>query len=294
MTARRTLYTGLRDDLVFEIETVLAVLRNGLHSSAQKGEGITYVGQRDFEEGDELRQVDVPRSLEKSPKFNELVTRLFEPERKIIVWIALDCTSGMKFPRKKTEIAMGLLWLSALSAFRRRDSVRILLAFDAKEGGCMCSDECYSVDDVNDFLLKVKDDEVVPVSEGEGRTTEFLGGKIPQDGFLVAVSDFISDGFLSLKEIEDLNADRHSRALFAIIDEWTGVVPPKGIFSALDNVSGAMKKFGKKEVEGLRGAALKRQEAIASTAEHSGNLVARIPIERDNPFEEVVRACGDH
>lgn len=288
-------YHGLDEDILFEVHAVVEVLTQGLHPSVKKGEGIAYVGERDFEEGDPLQHVDVPRSMEKSPKFDDLVLRLFEPERRLRVIIVVDATRGMEAPREKRRIARALIWIATLASLRRRDEVSVLAVFDREEGGIRRSLPIRSVDDLNIFMGMLRDDRA-PHDPSEN-VLYALGGTIPDDTVVFAISDFLRDAFVPEDIASRVPLKRNSRLIFALLDEWEGVTPLPAMLTAFDPETGVRRQFDARagrELDALCKAAQSRQTRIAEAARHAGHIAARIPLFRPRPFDELVRALTDN
>lgn len=286
-------YRGIGEDLVTEIEAVLRMIPRGLHASVQRGEGVTYVGLKDFEDGDQLKDVDISRSIERSPKLNDLVIRLFEPEKQIRVVIVVDCTRGAEIPRKKAELARALIWLFALSGLRRRDQVEIHLVFDGNERGIISSGKCQSVDDVNVFFRRVLAGDAVAFPDEIATFIDVLGGRLPDDSFVAVISDFergafAEDGFERL-----LVSSRSAKLLLAVLDGWEGVESPRALVAVAQG-GGVREIDGRpgRELDGLRSETRRRQKALIGSARESGHLAVRIPVLSQYPFDELVQVLS--
>ena len=192
---------------------------------------MNFAAIREYQEGESLRRVDWMRSLERSTDLDELMIREFEPEKQMQVAVLLDAARGLHVPERKARMAVALLWLALLSAFKMRDTARIIVAFDDDEGGIVSSPTLSGEQDADEFLRAVSEGHV-PTHHPRGATAlEVLGGSLPNDTFLVAISDFErEDGFLS-RIAETVAPSRHSRLLLLAIDGWKSVSPVSSLLS---------------------------------------------------------------
>jgi uncharacterized protein (DUF58 family) len=280
---------GMPERLGFAVEAILENFPFGIHESMRKGEGLTFASIRDYQEGDPMKRVDWMRSMERSEDLDELLVREFDTERKLRVVVMVDVARGMHIPQAKASVARALLWLSALSAFRMRDSVHLHFCFDPDEGGIISSPELSSGEDVSDFLRAVRTGEAKSVLPKETSVLEALGGGLPPDTFLVVISDLArSDERFAM--IPDLIApSRHSRLLFAVLDEWQGVAPISSLVSVSvgDKASDISGRAGG-ELERMKREVRARQERSLSAARKRGHISARIPVFAKSPFDELV------
>ncbi len=285
-------YRGISGPLLLQVRAILENFRFGIHESVRKGEGMNFAAIREYQEGESLRRVDWMRSLERSPELDELMIREFEPEKQMQVTVILDAARGLHVPERKGKIAVALLWLALLSAFKMRDIARVIIAFDADEGGIVSSPMLSVEQDADEFLRAVSEGHV-PTHYPRGATAlEVLGGSLPNDTFLVAISDFErEDGFLS--RIAEVSApSRHSRLLVVAVDGWESVSPVSSLLSIQE---GGRKSS--REIDGRSGGELdlmkrrirERQEAVLANAWKRGHIAARVPVFSERPFEELVR-----
>lgn len=288
-------YRGLDENILFEVRTVIEVLAHGLHPSLKKGEGIAYVGGRDFEEGDPFQHIDIPRSLEKSPRFDDLVLRLFEPERQLKVIIVVDATRGMEIPIEKRRITRALLWIATLASLQRHDNVTVLVVFDKKEGGICQSPTIRSAEDLNLFIGMLLANHLPEVAGDTVR--DVLGEIIPDDTAVFVISDFLRDAFMPETLVSRIPPKRNGCLILAMLDEWEDKTLLPSLMTAFDPTTGGSRRFdgrAGRDLDAIRAAAHERQTRIAQAARHAGHVVARIPIFRPRPFDELVRALVEN
>lgn len=115
------------DSLRLEISRVIGSFYGGIHRSVLGGRGSEFKFFRPYEPADNLRDIDWSASAKVSENPDlEPVSRVYNPERKISVVLAIDLSPSMSFPSKKFEAALELLWLFFISAFRYRDRTRLV------------------------------------------------------------------------------------------------------------------------------------------------------------------------
>ena len=290
MAARR--YRGLPDRLLFHVRAILENFHFGIHESVRKGDGMTFAAIRDFQEGEPLKRVDWMRSLERSHDLDELLIREFEPEKQMEVVIMLDAMRGMHVPLRKAEAAVALLWLSALSAFKMRDVVRIFVAFDQAEGGIIASPRCVDEQEVNEFLRAIARGQLQSSIDPGATALDVLGGSLPNDTFVVAISDFEREQKFFAHLADRATPSRHSRLLLAVLDGWEGVAPLPALISVQGESGGRRREIDARpggELELTKRKISEAQEELLTSAWKRGHIAARIPVFAERPFEELVR-----
>lgn len=286
---------SISERALFQIRAVLENLRYGIHESIRKGEGLNFAAIREYEEGESLKRVDWMRSLERSHDLDELMVREFEPEKQMHVVVMLDARRGMHIPRRKGEMAVALSWLAALSAFKMRDTLKLIIAFDPDEGGVIASPYLRGEEDLDEFFRAVAAGEVPSTFPNDISAIEVMGGSLPNDTFVVVISDFEQEGGFFAEIGERLAPSRHGRLFLLAVDGWEGVSPIPALLSLSLGRDGRPLEIDARaggELDALKQSARRRQHAILESAWKRGHLSVRVPVFAERPFDTLLNTLA--
>ncbi len=226
-----------------EIGRVLAGFRVGMHRSVLNARGLEFKGLRPYDPSDSPSQIDWGASARVSEDDTELISREYEPERKLSVLCLVDASVSMDFPPKKQECAAFLVWLFASSAMKHQDGYQLVF-FSPEE--LFASGWVTTEDGLEEFIHDVAH----PRDRKKRRlhhrdVAEFLEDIAPCDTLVVLVSDFCGEWWQTrAARLRDLlNAERNVHALYFALDEWSGFEPVPFSAHFKDPRSGFFRSF---------------------------------------------------
>jgi uncharacterized protein (DUF58 family) len=204
---------------------------SGQYHSAFKGRGMAFSEVREYQYGDDVRNID----WNVTARFNHPFIKIFEEERELTVMLLIDVSGSNEFGSKqqlKKMIAAEIAAVLAFSAIQNNDKVGVIFFSDQvekfippKKG---TSHILRIIREVISFKPQHRSTDI-----GEG--LRFLTSAIKKRSTAFLISDFISDGFEQPMKIA---ARKHDLIALRITDKREDEIPPIGLVRFSDAESG--------------------------------------------------------
>jgi uncharacterized protein (DUF58 family) len=204
---------------------------SGQYHSAFKGRGMAFSEVREYQYGDDVRNID----WNVTARFNHPFIKIFEEERELTVMLLIDVSGSNEFGSKqqlKKMIAAEIAAVLAFSAIQNNDKVGVIFFSDQvekfippKKG---TSHILRIIREVISFKPQHRSTDI-----GEG--LRFLTSAIKKRSTAFLISDFISDGFEQPMKIA---ARKHDLIALRITDKREDEIPPIGLVKFSDAESG--------------------------------------------------------
>jgi uncharacterized protein (DUF58 family) len=204
---------------------------SGQYHSAFKGRGMAFSEVREYQYGDDVRNID----WNVTARFNHPFIKIFEEERELTVMLLIDVSGSNEFGSKqqlKKMIAAEIAAVLAFSAIQNNDKVGVIFFSDQvekfippKKG---TSHILRIIREVISFKPQHRNTDI-----GEG--LRFLTSAIKKRSTAFLISDFISDGFEQPMKIA---ARKHDLIALRITDKREDEIPPIGLVKFSDAESG--------------------------------------------------------
>lgn len=204
---------------------------SGEYHSSFKGRGMTFSEVRQYQYGDDVRNID----WNVSARYNEPFVKVFEEERELTMMLMVDISGSEYFGTKNqfkretlTEIAATL----AFSAIQNNDKVGLLLFTDTIELFIPPKKGRSHVLRIIRELIEFK---------GESTQTDiamalkYLANVLKKKAIVFVLSDFIADDYSKTLKIA---AKKHDLTGIRVYDEREESIPNIGLVPMLDAESG--------------------------------------------------------
>jgi uncharacterized protein (DUF58 family) len=202
----------------------------GTNRSGRRGPGLSFVGYREYQFGDDIRSVD----WNVAARQGHPVVKLFEQEHATVLVVVLDGSASMRIPDPaKWDVARELAILSAFIATREGDAVGAMLVTGAVEMECRPGRGLASVNELVRRLVH---------TTPSGAATDIGGGveraqrMLRSPGVLVIVSDFC-EGRWDASVLRA--AQRHTVIALRLVSPRELNLPDVGLVEVRDAESGA-------------------------------------------------------
>lgn len=208
----------------------------GEYHSVFKGRGMEFAEVREYQIGDDVRNID----WNVSARMNHPFIKVFDEERELTVMILFDVSRSVAFGTKgqqKAEIATELAALLAASAIKNNDKVGLIIFGEKIEQFVPPRKGRQHVLRVIRELLFYEDPENLP----ESRTTDIAGALkymnqiLKRRATVFLISDFIAGGYE--KDLQVANK-RHDLVAIHLIDPAEEQLPGVGLVELADLESG--------------------------------------------------------
>jgi uncharacterized protein (DUF58 family) len=208
----------------------------GEYHSVFKGRGMEFAEVREYQIGDDVRNID----WNVSARMNHPFIKVFDEERELTVMILFDVSRSVAFGTKgqqKAEIATELAALLAASAIKNNDKVGLIIFGEKIEQFVPPRKGRQHVLRVIRELLFYEDPEHLP----ESRTTDIAGALkymnqiLKRRATVFLISDFIAEGYE--KDLQVANK-RHDLVAIHLIDPAEEQLPSVGLVELADLESG--------------------------------------------------------
>ncbi len=200
---------------------------SGQYHSAFKGRGMAFSEVREYQYGDDVRNID----WNVTARFNHPFIKIFEEERELTVMLLIDVSGSNEFGSKqqlKKMIAAEIAAVLAFSAIQNNDKVGVIFFSDQvekfippKKG---TSHILRIIREVISFKPQHRNTDI-----GEG--LRFLTSAIKKRSTAFLISDFISEGFEQPMKIA---ARKHDLIALRITDKREDELPPIGLVKFSD------------------------------------------------------------
>lgn len=199
----------------------------GEYHSAFKGRGMTFSEVREYQYGDDIRNID----WNVTARFNHPYIKIFEEERELTVMLLIDVSGSRDFGTslrlKKTLIAEVAAVL-AFSATQNNDKIGVILFSDKVEKFIPPKKGRQHILRLIRELIEFEpQNKLTNVTEG----LKFLTNAIKKKSICFLISDFMSPSFDDALKIANR---KHDMVALRIFDQRESALPPVGLIQVKD------------------------------------------------------------
>ncbi|WP_299223093.1 DUF58 domain-containing protein [uncultured Psychroserpens sp.] len=205
----------------------------GEYHSTFKGRGMTFSEVRQYQFGDDVRNID----WNVTARYNEPFVKVFEEERELTMMLMVDISGSKLFgtdEQFKNEIATEIAATLAFSATQNNDKIGLILFSDEielyippKKGR---SHVLRIIRELIEFKPKSK---LTDISEA----LKFLSNVMKKKAIVFVLSDFISDDY---KQTLKIASGKHDITGIRIYDRYEAQIPNLGMVQMLDEETGEL------------------------------------------------------
>ena len=213
----------------------------GEYHSTFKGRGMTFSEVRQYQYGDDIRNID----WNVTARYNEPFVKVFEEERELTLMLMVDVSGSKHFGTqgqfKRDEITEIAATLS-FSAMQNNDKVGIIFFSDQvelyippKKGR---SHVLRIIRELLEYQPKSKKTKI-------SAALEFLSGVLKKKAIVFLMSDFMDSDYEKTLRIA---AKKHDLTGIRIYDRYEESIPNIGLVPMIDNETGAIKWINTKSL----------------------------------------------
>lgn len=205
----------------------------GEYHSTFKGRGMTFSEVRQYQFGDDVRNID----WNVTARYNEPFVKVFEEERELTMMLMADVSGSKLFGTKnqfKDEIVTEIAATLAFSATQNNDKIGLILFSDEielyippKKGR---SHVLRIIRELLEFQPKSKKTNI-------GEAFKFLSNVMKKKAIVFILSDFIADDY---KHNLKISAGKHDITGIRIYDKQEASIPNIGMVQMEDEESGEL------------------------------------------------------
>lgn len=218
---------------LIEIRTrsMVDALFAGEYHSAFKGQGMEFAEVREYQQGDEVRNIDWNVTARMGAPF----VKVFEEERELTVMLAVDASASGEFGSQrqmKGEVGVEISALLAFAAIENNDRVGLLIFTDEAEVFIPPKKGRRHVLRVIRELLYFQ-----PRHRGTalGAALEHLDRLLHRRSVVLLISDFVDQGY---ERALQLVGRRHDLVAISLVDPRERQLPAAGFIALQDAESG--------------------------------------------------------
>lgn len=204
---------------------------SGEYHSVFKGQGMEFSEVREYQLGDDIRQIDWNVTARMRTPF----VKVFTEERENILMLVVDASGSGEFgsgPRMKGEIAVEIAALLAFSAIKNNDRVGLLIFTDRVE-------KFIPPKKGRSHVLRVLRELLYFKPEGRGTdlaaALDYMNRVVRRRSVVVIVSDFLATGFEKPLQIANR---KHDVIALTIHDRRERGLPAVGLVTLQDAETG--------------------------------------------------------
>ncbi len=204
---------------------------SGEYHSVFKGRGMEFSEVREYQFGDDIRNIDWNVSARMGHPF----VKVYEEERELTVMLLVDVSSSGNFgtvEQMKGEIAIEICALLAFSAIKNNDKVGLIIFTDRIE-------KFVPPKKGKTHVLRVLRELLYHKPEGKGTdistTLEYLSRVVNRRAVVFLVSDFLSEDYTKALQIAN---NRHDLVAVTITDPREMALPNIGFVELEDAETG--------------------------------------------------------
>ena len=203
----------------------------GEYHSAFKGRGMTFSEVRQYQYGDDIRNID----WNVTARYNEPFIKVFEEERELTLMLLIDISGSEFFGTRnqfKREILTEIAATLSFSALKNNDKVGLILFTDEIELYIPPKKGRFHILRIIRELLEFK-----PRSKKTNisKALEFFSGVLKKKAIAFLMSDFISSDYEKTLKIA---AKKHDLTGIRVFDRREEQIPNIGFVPMLDSESG--------------------------------------------------------
>ena len=204
---------------------------SGEYHSVFKGRGMEFSEVREYQFGDDIRQID----WNVSARFDRPFVKIFEEERELTVMLLVDLSASGEFgsaEQLKNEIAAEICAVLAFSAIKNNDKVGMVMFTDRIE-------KFVPPKKGRAHILRIIRELLSPSMSGTGTNIrgalEYFNHVSKKRTIAFLISDFIDDGY---EKILGIVARRHDVIAVQISDPREETLPDVGLMYIRDAETG--------------------------------------------------------
>lgn len=204
---------------------------SGQYHSAFKGRGMAFSEVREYQYGDDVRNID----WNVTARFNHPFIKIFEEERELTVMLLIDVSGSNDFGSKqqlKKITAAEIAAVLAFSAIQNNDKVGVIFFSDQIEKFIPPKKGTSHILRIIREVISFKPQHR---STDLGEALRFLTSAIKKRSTAFVISDFICDNFEQPMKIA---ARKHDLISLRITDKREDEIPPIGLVKFADAESG--------------------------------------------------------
>ena len=204
----------------------------GQYHSAFKGRGMAFSEVREYQFGDDVRDID----WNVTARFRRPFVKVFEEERELTVMLLIDVSGSLDFgtaQRTKREMATEMAAILAFSAIQNNDKIGVIFFSDRiekyippKKGR---KHILYIIHEMLDFKPESKRTNVAAA-------IEYLTRVMKRRCIAFVVSDFYADNSFQ-KELQIANS-KHDVVAIQVYDQRAKTLPNVGLMKVMDAETG--------------------------------------------------------
>lgn len=204
---------------------------SGEYHSAFKGRGMSFSEVRNYQFGDDVRNID----WNVTARYNDPFIKVFEEERELTVMILIDVSPSSYFgtaTQLKNETIIELCAILAFSAITNNDKVGVILFSDQIEGFIPPKKGRKHILRIIREMLNIE-----PQGQGTdvGEALRYFNNVCKKRSIAFVLSDFIANDFRDALRIA---AKKHDVTGIQVYDPREEVLPPVGLIRAFDPETG--------------------------------------------------------
>ncbi len=206
---------------------------SGQYHSAFKGRGMTFSEVREYEYGDDIRNID----WNVTARFNRPFVKIFEEEREMTVMLLIDVSGSNDFgsrEQSKRDLTAELAAVLAFSAIQNNDKVGVIF-FSSKV------EKFIPPKKGSTHILRIIR-EIVDFKPGENGTDLGEGLRFLTSAIKRRTTAFLISDFMTSKDFEQelrIAANKHDLVALRITDRREMEIPRVGLVKFRDGETGA-------------------------------------------------------
>ena len=204
----------------------------GQYHSAFKGRGMAFSEVREYQFGDDVRDID----WNVTARFRRPFVKVFEEERELTVMLLIDVSGSLDFgtaQRTKREMATEMAAILAFSAIQNNDKIGVIFFSDRIEKHIPPKKGrkhiLYIIHEMLDFKPESKRTNVAAA-------IEYLTRVMKRRCIAFVVSDFYADNSFQ-KELQIANS-KHDVVAIQVYDQRAKTLPNVGLMKVMDAETG--------------------------------------------------------
>ena len=205
---------------------------SGQYHSAFKGRGMTFSEVREYEYGDDIRNID----WNVTARFNRPFVKIFEEEREMTVMLLIDVSGSNDFgsvQQSKRDLTAELAAVLAFSAIQNNDKVGVIF-FSSKIEKFIPPKKGSS--HILRIIREIVDFKPVERGTDIGEGLRFLTSAIKRRTTAFLISDFMTDH--SFEKEMQIAANKHDLVALRITDRREMDIPKVGLVKFRDAETG--------------------------------------------------------
>ena len=208
----------------------------GEYHSVFKGRGMEFAEVREYQPGDDVRNIDWNVSARMSHPF----VKVFDEERELTVMILFDSSSSESFgsiQQQKGQVAVEIAALLASSAIKNNDKVGLIIFGDRIEKFVPPrKGRKHVLRVIRELLYFAEESDIRPSTETNiTAALEYLNQILKRRATVFLISDFLAEGFE--RDLQIANR-RHDLVAIHIIDPLEERLPSVGLLELEDLETG--------------------------------------------------------